>query len=182
MQNYLINLITICAEKESKPSQIWGHFMGKNEKSPYLQKTWPGPKPWPGTPKTPFRTTKPTNPNDETAIQEMQMLQRRTRWRKTRPFWLVLRVWKWVQSEILAFEMSKLLSRIAGFFSSRTMVGADKVGNRYFIRKEEVDGISKWVPQSFLLVAEKTEQNLKFGVLCSMCADLICGKWKIYLC
>lgn len=56
------------------------------------------------------------------------------------------------------------------------MVGADKVGNRYFIRKEEVDGISKWVPQSFLLVAEKTEQNLKFGVLCSMCADLICGK------
>ena len=56
------------------------------------------------------------------------------------------------------------------------MVGADKVGNRYFIRKEEVDGISKWVPQSFLLVAEKTEQNLKFGVLFSMCADLICGK------
>ncbi|KAL6314122.1 hypothetical protein AAG906_011861 [Vitis piasezkii] len=44
--------------------------------------------------------------------------------------------------------MSKLLSRIAGFFSSRTMVGADKVGNRYFIRKEEVDGIMKekrWV-------------------------------------
>ena len=37
MQNYLINLITICAEKESKHSQIWGHFMGKNEKSPYLQ-------------------------------------------------------------------------------------------------------------------------------------------------
>ncbi|RVW40239.1 hypothetical protein CK203_078354 [Vitis vinifera] len=39
--------------------------------------------------------------------------------------------------------MSKLLSRIAGFFSSRTMVGADKVGNRYFIRKEEVDGIKR---------------------------------------
>ncbi|XP_034678637.1 NADH dehydrogenase [ubiquinone] 1 alpha subcomplex assembly factor 2 isoform X2 [Vitis riparia] len=41
--------------------------------------------------------------------------------------------------------MSKLLSRIAGFFSSRTMVGADKVGNRYFIRKEEVDGIIEWI-------------------------------------
>lgn len=72
--------------------------------------------------------------------------------------------------------MSKLLSRIAGFFRSGAMVGIDKAGNRYFTRKEEVDGISKWVPQSFLLVAEKTEQNLKFGVLCSMRADLICGK------
>ncbi|KAK9269032.1 hypothetical protein L1049_000800 [Liquidambar formosana] len=44
--------------------------------------------------------------------------------------------------------MSKLLSRIAGFFSNRTFVGIDKAGNRYFTRKEEIDGIMKekrWV-------------------------------------
>ncbi|XP_065862387.1 uncharacterized protein [Euphorbia lathyris] len=44
--------------------------------------------------------------------------------------------------------MSKLLSRIAGFFSSRTLVGRDKAGNRYFARTEEIDGIMKekrWV-------------------------------------
>ncbi|PIA41875.1 hypothetical protein AQUCO_02100004v1 [Aquilegia coerulea] len=44
--------------------------------------------------------------------------------------------------------MSKLLSRLAGFFSSRSFVGADKAGNRYFTRKEDMDGIVKekrWV-------------------------------------
>ncbi|KAF5184231.1 NADH dehydrogenase [ubiquinone] 1 alpha subcomplex subunit [Thalictrum thalictroides] len=44
--------------------------------------------------------------------------------------------------------MSKLLSRLAGFFSSRTFVGADKAGNRYFTRKEDMAGIVKekrWV-------------------------------------
>jgi len=41
--------------------------------------------------------------------------------------------------------MSKLLARIAGYLSNRTLVGVDKVGNRYFTRTEEIDGISKWV-------------------------------------
>ncbi|XP_072954300.1 uncharacterized protein [Typha angustifolia] len=44
--------------------------------------------------------------------------------------------------------MSKLLSRLAGYFISRTQVGVDKAGNRYFTRKEEIDGILKekrWV-------------------------------------
>ncbi|KAI6690558.1 hypothetical protein NL676_027386 [Syzygium grande] len=44
--------------------------------------------------------------------------------------------------------MSKIFSRIAGYFSSRTLVGMDKSGNRYFARKEEIDGIMKekrWV-------------------------------------
>ncbi|KAJ7963810.1 NADH dehydrogenase [ubiquinone] 1 alpha subcomplex subunit 12 [Quillaja saponaria] len=44
--------------------------------------------------------------------------------------------------------MSKLFSRIAGLFTSRAQVGVDKAGNRYFARKEEVDGIMKekrWV-------------------------------------
>ncbi|KAL9369290.1 hypothetical protein Peur_040489 [Populus x canadensis] len=39
--------------------------------------------------------------------------------------------------------MSKLLARIAGYLSNRTMVGVDKVGNRYFTRTEEIDGIMK---------------------------------------
>lgn len=39
--------------------------------------------------------------------------------------------------------MSKLFSRIAGFFRSRTFAGADKAGNRYFTRKEQVEGITK---------------------------------------
>ncbi|TYI96654.1 hypothetical protein E1A91_D01G088300v1 [Gossypium mustelinum] len=42
--------------------------------------------------------------------------------------------------------MSKLLSRIAGFFSNRTFIGVDKAGNRYFTRKEEIDVKEKrWV-------------------------------------
>ncbi|KAH9803763.1 NADH dehydrogenase 1 alpha subcomplex subunit 12 [Citrus sinensis] len=44
--------------------------------------------------------------------------------------------------------MSRLLARIAGFFSSRTQVGVDKAGNRYFTRTEELDGRMKekrWV-------------------------------------
>jgi hypothetical protein len=39
--------------------------------------------------------------------------------------------------------MSKrLLSRLLGMFQSRTQVGIDKAGNRYFTRVEEVDGAS----------------------------------------
>lgn len=45
--------------------------------------------------------------------------------------------------------MSKLLSRLAGFFSNRNLAGVDKAGNRYFTRKEEIDGISKWVSVLF---------------------------------
>lgn len=44
--------------------------------------------------------------------------------------------------------MSKLLSKLASLLSSRTFVGADKAGNRYFTRNEQMDGISKekrWV-------------------------------------
>jgi NADH dehydrogenase [ubiquinone] 1 alpha subcomplex assembly factor 2 len=41
--------------------------------------------------------------------------------------------------------MSKLMARIAGYLSNRTLVGVDKVGNRYFTRTEEIDGISKCV-------------------------------------
>ncbi|KAK3133739.1 hypothetical protein QOZ80_6AG0540380 [Eleusine coracana subsp. coracana] len=45
--------------------------------------------------------------------------------------------------------MSKrLLSRMLGMFQSRTQVGVDKAGNRYFTRVEEVDGAMKekrWV-------------------------------------
>ena len=39
--------------------------------------------------------------------------------------------------------MSKrLLSRLLGMFQSRTQLGVDKAGNRYFTRVEEVDGAS----------------------------------------
>ncbi|KAF5478914.1 hypothetical protein F2P56_005436 [Juglans regia] len=44
--------------------------------------------------------------------------------------------------------MLKLFARIAGYFSNRNLVGVDKAGNRYFTRKEEIDGIMKekrWV-------------------------------------
>uniref|UniRef100_A0A0E0PQI2 NADH dehydrogenase [ubiquinone] 1 alpha subcomplex subunit 12 n=1 Tax=Oryza rufipogon TaxID=4529 RepID=A0A0E0PQI2_ORYRU len=45
--------------------------------------------------------------------------------------------------------MSKqLVSRLLGMFRSRTQVGADKFGNRYFTRVEEVDGVmeeKRWV-------------------------------------
>ncbi|XP_054797929.1 uncharacterized protein LOC129302986 isoform X2 [Prosopis cineraria] len=41
--------------------------------------------------------------------------------------------------------MSRLLARIAGFFSNRAQVGVDKAGNRYFTRKEEIDGVIEWI-------------------------------------
>lgn len=44
--------------------------------------------------------------------------------------------------------MSKLWARLAEIFRSRAQVGVDKVGNQYFTRIEEVDGIMKekrWV-------------------------------------
>ncbi|KAI3466253.1 hypothetical protein Pfo_022916 [Paulownia fortunei] len=44
--------------------------------------------------------------------------------------------------------MSRLWARFAGLFSSRTLVGMDKTGNRYFARTEQIDGIMKekrWV-------------------------------------
>ncbi|KAK2990022.1 hypothetical protein RJ640_004700 [Escallonia rubra] len=39
--------------------------------------------------------------------------------------------------------MSRLWGKIAGLFSARTFAGADKAGNRYFSRKEEIDGIQR---------------------------------------
>ncbi|ONK61022.1 uncharacterized protein A4U43_C08F25280 [Asparagus officinalis] len=44
--------------------------------------------------------------------------------------------------------MAKLLSKLKGFFSLKTLAGVDKAGNRYFTRVEDVDGIMKekrWV-------------------------------------
>ncbi|KAL5577753.1 hypothetical protein UlMin_019452 [Ulmus minor] len=44
--------------------------------------------------------------------------------------------------------MSKLVSKIGAFLSRRSQVGVDKAGNKYFARKEEIDGILKekrWV-------------------------------------
>ncbi|XP_040987508.1 uncharacterized protein LOC121235249 isoform X4 [Juglans microcarpa x Juglans regia] len=41
--------------------------------------------------------------------------------------------------------MLKLFARIAGYFSNRNLVGVDKAGNRYFTRKDEIDGIIEWI-------------------------------------
>ncbi|RDY04428.1 NADH dehydrogenase [ubiquinone] 1 alpha subcomplex subunit 12 [Mucuna pruriens] len=44
--------------------------------------------------------------------------------------------------------MRRLLEKISEFLRNRTMVGVDKTGNKYFTRKEEVDGVMKekrWV-------------------------------------
>ncbi|KAK7305122.1 hypothetical protein VNO77_43022 [Canavalia gladiata] len=44
--------------------------------------------------------------------------------------------------------MRRVLGKISGFLSNRNIVGVDKAGNKYFTKKEEVDGIMKekrWV-------------------------------------
>ncbi|KAL6553400.1 hypothetical protein OROGR_007242 [Orobanche gracilis] len=44
--------------------------------------------------------------------------------------------------------MSRLWARVAALFSSKTFVGLDKTGNRYFARTEQIDGVMKekrWV-------------------------------------
>jgi NADH dehydrogenase [ubiquinone] 1 alpha subcomplex assembly factor 2 len=44
--------------------------------------------------------------------------------------------------------MSRLWARFAGLFSSKSFIGVDKTGNKYFSRMEEIDGFVKekrWV-------------------------------------
>ncbi|CAH9107789.1 unnamed protein product [Cuscuta epithymum] len=44
--------------------------------------------------------------------------------------------------------MSRIWAKFAGMLSNRSLVGVDKTGNRYFTRKEEIDGFMKekrWV-------------------------------------
>lgn len=41
--------------------------------------------------------------------------------------------------------MSKILAKVASYFRSRTRVGVDKAGNQYFVRPEEVDGVSEFI-------------------------------------
>ncbi|KAF8079766.1 hypothetical protein N665_1002s0016 [Sinapis alba] len=44
--------------------------------------------------------------------------------------------------------MSRLWARVAGLFKSKSFIGADKTGNKYFSRMEEIDGLVKekrWV-------------------------------------
>ncbi|XP_010433422.1 PREDICTED: uncharacterized protein LOC104717539 [Camelina sativa] len=44
--------------------------------------------------------------------------------------------------------MSRLWARFAGLFSSKSFIGVDKTGNKYFSRFEEIDGFAKekrWV-------------------------------------
>ncbi|XP_076897080.1 uncharacterized protein LOC143550290 isoform X1 [Bidens hawaiensis] len=44
--------------------------------------------------------------------------------------------------------MSKIWSRLSGLFRNRTYIGADKAGNQYYVRTEQIDGIMKekrWV-------------------------------------
>jgi hypothetical protein len=45
-------------------------------------------------------------------------------------------------AESEAAMSKRLVSRLLGMFQSRTQVGVDKAGNRYFTRVEEVDGAS----------------------------------------
>ncbi|EXC46240.1 hypothetical protein L484_000609 [Morus notabilis] len=59
--------------------------------------------------------------------------------------------------------MSKLFSRIARFFGNRTPMGVDKAGNRYFARKEEIDGVNSLNDKSFIL--QKPESESPVSVL-----------------
>ena len=39
--------------------------------------------------------------------------------------------------------MSRLWARVAGLFRSKSFIGADKTGNKYFSRMEEIDGLGE---------------------------------------
>lgn len=39
--------------------------------------------------------------------------------------------------------MSRLWARFAGLFSSKSFIGVDKTGNKYFSRMEEIDGLGE---------------------------------------
>ncbi|KAL8264292.1 hypothetical protein R6Q59_022422 [Mikania micrantha] len=44
--------------------------------------------------------------------------------------------------------MSRIWSRLSAMFRNRTFIGADKAGNQYYVRTEQIDGIMKekrWV-------------------------------------
>ena len=73
-------------------------------------------------------------------------------------------------------KMSKLFSRLKGFLSTKTLAGVDKAGNRYFTRKEEVDGISNhftlfWsvsfcllIPHLFICLDERADIESGFFI------------------
>ena len=63
--------------------------------------------------------------------------------------------------------MSKLFSRIVGYIKNRSLMGMDKAGNQYFVRTEEIDGISKWVSSLNPLVAFSLFWDL--GICYSLC-------------
>lgn len=46
--------------------------------------------------------------------------------------------------------MSRLWARFAGLFSSKSLIGADKTGNKYFSRMEEIDGLGEYCSSIFL--------------------------------
>ncbi|RRT46183.1 hypothetical protein B296_00040117 [Ensete ventricosum] len=52
-------------------------------------------------------------------------------------------------------EAAQILAPRLWFHPSRTLVGVDKVGNRYFTRVEEIDGISKPTLNLFFSLASR---------------------------
>jgi len=46
--------------------------------------------------------------------------------------------------------MSRLWARFAGLFSSKSFIGVDKTGNKYFSRMEEIDGFGEYCSSNLL--------------------------------
>lgn len=46
--------------------------------------------------------------------------------------------------------MSRIWARVAGLFSSKSFIGVDKTGNKYFSRMEEIDGLGEYCSSNLL--------------------------------
>ncbi|KAL0873202.1 hypothetical protein Bca101_022907 [Brassica carinata] len=49
--------------------------------------------------------------------------------------------------------MSRIWGRVAGLFRSKSFIGADKTGNKYFSRMEQIDGLGEYCSSN--LIKEK---------------------------
>ncbi|KAK9092055.1 hypothetical protein Syun_026966 [Stephania yunnanensis] len=62
--------------------------------------------------------------------------------------------------------MSRWFGRISGFFRSRTLMGIDGVGNKYYTRKEEVDGICEFERLVGFAIGEEDSTSIPVEWIC----------------
>ncbi|CAF2072165.1 unnamed protein product [Brassica oleracea var. botrytis] len=60
--------------------------------------------------------------------------------------------------------MSRLWGRVAGLFRSKSFIGADMTGNKYFSRMEQIDGLGEYLKEKRWVVFRREEDPTSIPV------------------